>query len=155
MDVRYVNPFINSVINTVETMVGTTPEPKPPYVKKDQMTQGDITGIIGFAEKNISGSIALSFPEDAALKIYNAITGENIISISKDVEDSIGELTNIVAGGAKTVLAEEGLSFNISIPSVIVGKNHTISHKADSPVIVIPFALVKNRFSMEITMKII
>lgn len=74
--------------------------------------------------------------------------------ISRDVEDSIGELTNIVAGGAKTVLAEEGLSFNISIPSVIVGKNHTITSKLDEPIIVIPFQLDKYRFVMEVSMKI-
>lgn len=154
MDVKYINPFINSLINTLEMMIGVAAESKPPYVKEDSVTPGDITGIIGFAEKDISGSIALSFPEDTALKIYNAMTGDNMLKITKDVEDSIGELANIVAGGAKTVLATEGLSFHISIPSVVVGRNHTINHKADAPIVVIPFQLDKHRFVMEVSMKI-
>lgn len=154
MDVRYINPFVDSTINTIEMMMGLNPVPKPPYTKSDMITQGDISGIIGFAEKNITGSVVLSFPEDTALKLYAAMTGEDVFRISRDVEDSIGELTNIVAGGAKTVLAEEGLSFNISIPSVIVGKNHTITSKLDEPIIVIPFQLDKYRFVMEVSMKI-
>ena len=154
MDVRYINPFVNSTINTLEMMTGLVPEPKTPYTKDNLSTQGDISGVIGFAEKNITGSVILSFPEETAIKLYNAMTGENIFRITRDVEDSIGELTNIVAGGAKTVLAAEGLSFNISIPSVIVGKNHTINSKINAPIIVIPFQLDRMRFVMEVTMKL-
>jgi chemotaxis protein CheX len=154
MDVKYINPFINSLINTLEMMMGMSPDAKSPYIKGDSITQGDITGIIGFAEKNITGSIALSFPQDTALKIYNAMTGDNVFRVTRDVEDSIGELTNIVAGGAKTVLAAEGYSFHISIPSVIVGKNHQINHKANAPIVVIPFQVESIRFSMEVSMLI-
>jgi chemotaxis protein CheX len=154
MDVRYINPFINSTINTIEMMMGLTPEPKPPYTKENLTTQGDISGIIGFAEKNITGSVVLSFPDDTALKLYQALTGEEVFRITRDVEDSIGELTNIVAGGAKTVLASDGLTFNISIPSVIVGKNHTINSKVDAPILVVPFQLDKYRFVMEVSMKV-
>ncbi len=154
MDVRYINPFINATVNTLQVMMGLTAEPKTPYTKDDLATQGDISGIIGFAEKNISGSVILSFPEQTAIKLYNSMTGENVVRISRDVEDSIGELTNIVAGGAKTVLAAEGLPFNISIPSVVVGKNHMINSKVNAPIIVIPFQLDRLRFVMEVTIKI-
>jgi len=154
MDVKYINPFINATINTMETMMGLSIEPKPPYTKDKLQTQGDISGVIGFAEKNVSGSVVLSFPEETALKLYAALTGDKVFQITRDVEDSIGELTNIVAGGAKTVLAAQGLTFNISIPSVIVGKNHTINTKIDSPIIVIPFQFDRLRFVMEVTMKV-
>lgn len=154
MDVRYINPFINSLLNTVEMMMGMNPEAKPPYVKGDSLTQGDITGVIGFAEKNVTGSVALSFPEETALKLYSVLTGENVFRITKDVEDSVGELANIVAGGAKTELSKEGLTFHISIPSVIVGKNHTISNKVETPIVVIPFKVEDLHFHMEVSMKV-
>jgi chemotaxis protein CheX len=154
MDVKYINPFVESLINTLEMMMGMTPEPGSPYVKGDAITQGDITGVIGFAEKNITGAVVLSFPENAALKLYEALTGEAVSNLSRDVEDSIGELTNIVAGGAKTVLAKDGFSFHISIPSVIVGKNHSISHTVETPIVVIPFSYEDLVFSMEVSMKI-
>lgn len=153
MDVQYINPFIDAVMNCMETMVGITPDRKPPYVKTDKANQGDISGIIGFAAVNVSGSIALSFPKESALKIHNTLMGENVFEITTEVRDGIGELTNIVAGGAKSKLSEMGISFNISLPTIIVGREHEIHHKTDSPVIVVPFELRKHRFLMEVTMK--
>ena len=47
-----------------------------------------------------------------------------------------------------------GLSFHISIPTVVVGQGHTLVQKIDSPVMVIPFGVGKSRFLMEVTMKL-
>ena len=154
MDVKYINPFINSVVSTLEMMLGETPKRKTPYLKVGKATEGDITGLIGFAEKNVTGSVALSFPTATAIHVYNIMTGEHTARINREVQDSIGELANIVAGGAKTELAKEGCSFHISIPTVIVGKNHAISHKVDTPVVVIPFTLNDLGFIMEVTLKV-
>ncbi len=71
-----------------------------------------------------------------------------------DVRDSIGELTNFVAGGAKKELAEQDLTFDISIPTVVMGKNHTLTHRGGTPVVVIPFMLDNCSFIMEISLKI-
>lgn len=153
MDVKFFNPFIASLNNAMEMMLGVTPERESIYVKDDTLTTGDITGVIGFADQNITGSISLSFPEATALYVYNQMTGEHILQITRNVQDSIGELANIVAGGAKTILSQEGISFHISVPSVIVGK-HKISHRVNTPIIAVPFTIDKRRFVMEVTMKL-
>jgi chemotaxis protein CheX len=155
MDVKYINPFVNSLINTVKMMMGLEATPGSPYIKEDKMTLGDITGVIGFAEKKVMGSVALSFPKDTALLLFKHMTGMAEEEINRDVEDCIGEVANIVAGGAKTALAGQGLSFNISIPSVVVGEKHTIRHRADTPVIVIPFTVKDFNFILEVTMKLV
>ncbi|MCB2210808.1 chemotaxis protein CheX [bacterium] len=154
MDVRYINPFINSLINTLKMMMDLDAVAATPFVKDNSKTSGDITGVIGFAEKKIMGSVALSFPEKAALMLFEGMTGEATDEINRDVEDCIGEVANIVAGGAKTEMAGQGLSFNISVPSVVVGQNHSIRHKAETPVIVIPFSVKDETFVMEVTMKL-
>ncbi len=154
MEVKYINPFITSIHNTMETMVGITPERMPPYVKDHNRVQGDISGIIGFADKNITGSVALSFPTAAALKIYHLMMGEIATRLSSDVQDIVGELANIVVGGAKKEFSEMGLSFHISIPFVVLGRDHIISHKFGTPVVVVPFKIGDDTFSMEITMKV-
>jgi chemotaxis protein CheX len=155
MDVKYINPFVNSLANTVKMMMDLDVTPGKPYIKEDKSTLGDITGVIGFAEKKIMGSVALSFPKATALLLFTSMTGMDETELNRDVEDCIGEVANIVAGGAKTELAGEGLTFNISVPSVVVGVNHSIRHKADTPVIVIPFTVKKLPFVMEVTMKLI
>lgn len=137
----------------MEMMLGITPERDAPYLKGDVLTDGDVTGVIGFAEKNLTGSVSLSFPEASALFVYHKLTGENIFHVTREVQDSIGELTNIVAGGAKTSLASEGITFHIGIPSVIVGQ-HKISHRVDTPVVAVPFRIENRKLIMEISMKV-
>jgi chemotaxis protein CheX len=154
MEAKYINPFINGATNALETMAGLELERKTPYLKQENQTQGDISGIIGFAGENVHGAVAMSFPQPLALKIYKQMMGESVFRITQDVEDCIGELANIVAGGAKTEFAEMGLSFHISIPTVVVGQGHTLVQKIDSPVMVIPFGVGKSRFLMEVTMKL-
>lgn len=154
MEVQYINPFISAMNKTLETMLGIVPKRGQPYLKNNKITEGDISGLIGFAEKNIIGSVAISFPQETALFVYEKMTSDKITSLNREVQDSIGELANIVAGNAKTILSDKGLSFHISIPTVIVGKNHHISHKAETPIVVIPFHLQEFTFIMEVTMKI-
>lgn len=153
MDVRFINPFINAVANTLATMAGKTPVRLAPSLKSDSIAKGDISGIIGFAGRNVHGSVALSFPEETALKIYALMMGETLPNLNKDVQDTVGELANIVAGGAKTELDALGLAFHISIPTVVLGKNHTIIHKGSAPVVLIPFQLESCSFVMEISFK--
>jgi chemotaxis protein CheX len=154
MEVKYINPFINSVMNTMETMLNVAPDQSPPFLKNEKLTHADVSGVVGFGGKDISGSVVLSFPTETALNVYEKMMGESATRISSDVQDVIGELTNIVVGGAKKIFADNGFSFHISIPTVIVGKNHALGHKYDIPVIVVPFKIDHNSFNMEISMKI-
>lgn len=152
MKIEYINPFLNAVDNAMKTMVGVSPERDKPYLKENRSTTGDITGIIGFAEKRISGSVALSFPTKTILKIYELMMGDSVEEINDEVDDIVGELTNIVVGGAKKDFSELGLPFNISLPLVVSGKNHIIKHKHDNPVMVIPYSVEGNKFVMEISL---
>ena len=154
MDVKYVNPFINAIVNTMETMMDVSPNRGTPYLKGEHSTQGDISSVIGFAGKHVSGSVALSFPLPVALKIYSLMMGETVYRITNDVQDVVGEIANIVAGAAKAEMSEQGLSFDLSIPTVVVGKGHRIGCKIDVPIMVIPMEIGKHRFVMEITMKL-
>ncbi len=154
MDVKYINPFIESTINCIEMMTGHSPQREQPFVKEGDMSHGDITGMIGFAAQNITGSVAVTFPRESALSIYNDMTGESVSVINREVQDSVGELANIIAGGAKSILAEQGLSYHISIPTVIVGKNHHIQHRSNTPVVVIPFSFNNMRIVVEVAMRL-
>lgn len=155
MDVKYINPFINSVVNTMETMVGVSPDRLAPFVKEHCNAKGDVSGIIGFASKTIVGSVALTFPQETARKIYESMMGEPASRINEDVQDTVGELTNIVAGAAKEEFSGIGISYHISIPTVVTGANHKISHKGSTPVVVIPFKVFNLTFYMEISIKLI
>ncbi|NTU60587.1 MAG: chemotaxis protein CheX, partial [Deltaproteobacteria bacterium] len=57
------------------------------------------------------------------------------------------------AGGAKAVLSQAGHSFRIAIPSIVVGKDHTIDHKGGLPCLVVPFQLEAETFWLEVSFK--
>jgi len=154
MDVKYINPFIASLNNTMETMLEVSPDRNQPFLKSNNKAGGDVSGIIGFASEEVVGSVALTFPEKAVLKVYELMMGETVSTINEDVQDTVGELANIVAGGAKEEFGTMGIAYHISIPTVVMGKNHTISHKGGIPVVVIPFDINGLPFYMEVSMKV-
>jgi chemotaxis protein CheX len=155
MKIDYINPFNNAVFNAMETMVGIQVSRDKPYLKKDNYTTGDITGIMGMAGKLLAGSVALTFPEKSILQIYEKMIGETATSLSSEVQDMVGELVNIVVGGAKTEFTELGISYQLSIPMVVTGPNHVIKHKFENPIIAIPFKWENNPFTMEISIKLL
>ncbi len=154
MDIRLINPFINAVFNTWETMLGVMPERDAPYVKDDALAVGDVSGLIGIAVDNLHGMVALGFPVDTALMIYTLLVGEVKTKITKEVGDAVGELTNIVAGGAKQELSQSGLSYHLSIPTIVTGAKHTLRSQTDSPIVVVPFRMGDQSFQLEVSLKL-
>jgi len=150
MDVSYVNPFIGSTIETFKTMVFIEATPKKPELKKDAVHSYDISGVIGLSGEAV-GNIALSFPEDVALKAVSKMVSAEITKIDKELTDAIGEIVNIVAGYAKKDLTQFNLS--ISLPNVIIGTGHKIMAYGDVPTVIIPFGSEIGDFAMEITLK--
>ncbi|MCM0755902.1 chemotaxis protein CheX [Desulfovibrio aminophilus] len=148
MDVELAKPFIKAAINVISTMAFITPQADKPFVKKNNVAQGDVTGLVGLTgEKN--GSVSLSFSRDCAVAIVKSMLGDDIGDIMSDVRDAVGEITNMVSGQARAGLAEKGMVFQGSTPSVIMGDGHTISHMAKTPIMAIPFHTEHGGFTIE------
>ncbi len=150
MDVSYVNPFIKATVLTFKTMINLDVVPVTPKIKEGNDMTYDVSGIIGLSGE-AQGSIAISFPKLAALKIVSAILGIKIKIIGEDVTDGIGELANIVAGNAKQDLTKYKLT--ISLPNVIVGKNHYVKFHSCTKTIIVPFKCTLGDFAMEVSLK--
>jgi chemotaxis protein CheX len=67
-----------------------------------------------------------------------------------DFTDAVGELANMIAGGAKKHL---GNAASITVPSVIIGKGHQIARLSDVPCLVIPCTTAAGDFAVEINIK--
>ncbi len=155
LKIEHVNPFVKSAVKTMEMMLGERPAAKRPYLKGTQPNWGDVSGIVGFAGAKVHGSIAMCMPDLSALHVYKNMTGDETTDITPDVQDAISELANIIAGNAKTVFAKMNLNFNITIPTVIVGKEHMISYQDKDTVLVVPFDMDGSPFYMELLIKVI
>jgi chemotaxis protein CheX len=136
MKVEYINPFLVSTISTFKTMLGCTLVRGTPYVKNGTQPEHEVSGLIGLTGK-AQGTVVLGLDREAALKAAEAMLQERPPEINGDVVDAVGELANIIAGGAKAHL--EHLDLSVSLPSVITGKGHCIQFPTKVTPICIPF----------------
>jgi len=132
-------------------MAKTEATHRPPGVKKTQVATGDVTGIIGMVGNKVKGSLSISFTEQAILHITNRMLGEELDEIDETVADMVGEITNMVTGGAKRMLGESGHDFDMATPTVISGANHKIHHHCQGRVIQIPFDSKQGSFYVEVS----
>ena len=141
MNVTFINPFLEAVVNVLKTMAFTEPTPGKPFLKKkSDVSQGDVTGVIGVTGP-VKGSVALSFTEAAILHVVSSMFGEECREVNSEVEDAVGELSNMICGDARRMLEGMGHPFQGSIPSIISGKGHKITHIVPGPSIVMPFTV--------------
>ena len=149
MDVKLINPFIDATMYVLETLASTKATAGKPYVKKNGAAQGDISGVIGLSGE-ARGTISVSFSEKCIAGIVSKMFGEEITGVDDEVKDAVGEITNMISGQARQRLAQEGRILKGGVPTVVVGKNHSITHITNRPVIAIPFESQYGGFSIEV-----
>jgi len=149
LDVKIVNPFINATLNVLETMAFVKSEPQKPYLKKENVAKGDVSGIVGFTGET-NATVFITFDEPCIVKIVSNMIGEQINEINDEIKDAVGELTNMISGQARKELEEMGKLFQGGIPSVVSGKNHELLPMTKGPRIAIPFKTDFGSFTIEV-----
>ena len=90
----------------------------------------------------------MSLDRQVALSATEAMLQERPEEINSDVTDAIGELTNMIAGGAKAKL--EQFALRVSLPNVVTCKGHRIEFPSNLPPICIPFDCEWGRVVVEV-----
>jgi len=108
--------FINATVNTMEMMTNTKAEKQDVKVQELKIddTQGKLASSIGFYG-NIDGLVILVFPLSIAKKSCELLLGEETEEI-EDILDTLAEFVNIIAGRVKSLLAEQNVSVDITLP---------------------------------------
>ncbi len=136
MKVEYINPFIVSVNNVFNTMLNCKLARGEIFLKDGHHPEHFVSGIIRLSGK-AKGVVVLSLCREAALEASGTLLMERPTEVNADVVDAVGELTNMIAGGAQAQL--EHLEMRMSLPSVVTGRSYTIDFPSDSTPICIPF----------------
>jgi chemotaxis protein CheX len=150
MRAEFVNPFLQSMLNVMSTMAHIELTPGKPQRKTDERALGDVSGLIGMIAPQTRGSMSLSFQQSLALEAMRQMLGEAPDELNEEVSDMVGEITNMVTGGAKRLLAESGFEFEMATPMVVSGPGHCITHHAKGPRIFMPFDSAHGQAIIEI-----
>lgn len=136
MRAEFFNPFVSSTVDVFRTMLGCELTRGRLGLKSNNAPSFEVSGMIGITG-SLHGMVVVSLSRETAMHATEAMLGTRPDTLNADVTDAVGELTNMIAGGAKMRLAESDLS--IGLPTVVCGKNHLISFPSQSTPIMLPF----------------
>jgi chemotaxis protein CheX len=92
-----------------------------------------VTGSVGFAGDVVNGAVYLHLSAPFAIKVAATMLGLAPEAISDEIEvnDVVGEATNMVTGGLKSWLCDNGAPCAMSTPAIIRGTSFSIEPLPD------------------------
>ena len=148
-DANLINAFVEAARYVIETVAFKKASVGKPYLKKDRIAMGDVSGVIELTE-DIKGTISISFKKNIILPIVSSMLGEEMNELDDDIKDAVSEITNMIAGQATQKLANFDKSLKAAFFKSIMEENHTIPHIESQPVIAIPLTIDKGEFTIEV-----
>lgn len=122
--------FIAAAIKTVEAYTGA----KSAFNRKHQIAKSlnveyEVSGIIHFKADGLDVQMMLAFKKEIILHVYEKMLSVVEPEINDDVQDCVGELTNVIYGYAKAPLVDEGHSFSMAQPKTVRNVNEQLINK--------------------------
>lgn len=147
---RYVGEHLASVFDTMLA------RPAAPSSESEAAAlHGDrITGTVGMAGDTVTGQVYLHLPAALGGEAAAAMLGLSPEDLGEaEINDVIGEVTNMVAGGLKSWLCDAGATCALTTPAVIRGESFAVTPKQGVELILIPFECETHRCLMEVHVK--
>ncbi len=145
----YLDGFIRATKETFSMLFATKIENKDYIVKKFGDPARYLSATVGFSG-NSRGIVALSFDKETICKFAEMIYMTPYADITDEVCDTAGEIVNVIAGYVKQYLPQ--YDFEISLPSVISGENHSLQTIKGADSLIIPFTSQIGGIHMEIAL---
>jgi chemotaxis protein CheX len=131
----FINPVLGATRDVFEMMLGCTPKRVGLKLKEPCAAGGSVSGVIGITG-GVVGTIGVRLPKQMAMDVLERMVGTKADAITPDVCDAVGELTNLIAGAAKSKLAH--LNLSVSLPNVVSGEAFDVAYPSD----VSPFCIL-------------
>jgi chemotaxis protein CheX len=147
MDVKHVNPFIESFANVMPQLGFTETKKGGLSVKgKELLSTGVIiiVGIVGAIKGNVVYTLSM---EDAKKIASTMMMGMPVPELDEIAESALSELTNMLTANAATCFSGLGIIIDISTPTLLYGENISVKMSSNQ---VLCIQLFANDIPMEI-----
>ncbi|HZV00703.1 MAG TPA: chemotaxis protein CheX [Planctomycetota bacterium] len=139
-------PFMRAVEETFEKMLACAVSAGR-VAEREAPSPRDISAVVGFTGGR-RGAVVLSLGEHTACRIVSRFAGEPVEETGPVVYDGVGEILNIIAGRAKTALSKETSSIDMSLPTIVRGREHEVHKHKDAPTLLLPFSSELGEFEL-------
>lgn len=138
LDDRLVKCLENSISGVLGQFFGLQTKFEAPFRGRDFDKPCDLSGVISIFQENIQGILSLGFQRDMIFSLMKKIYNREFTAVEQPIIDGVGEITNSVYGQVKREMNENGFELQMAIPSVIVGRGHSIMHYSNRPTLILP-----------------
>jgi chemotaxis protein CheX len=136
MDVKFLNPFLDSAAEVLKKEVELDIIGGTVNIQKSAFTTNDVTVLINLVGQ-IQGVVLYELSQETAINFVSRMLGQKFSEFDNLAQSGIAELGNVISGKATVELSKTGLDSTISPPTMIIGKGTQIS-TIDFPRIVVP-----------------
>jgi len=117
-----VEPFIAAATTALSEMAGAEAIVRNVRQQTNPPELNDITAVVEITATTTHGFLVLSFPKPTAAALAARILAGTAQKPDDNlIRDCVGEMTNVIAGQAKAMLAGGLYQFTFSIPKVLAG----------------------------------
>jgi chemotaxis protein CheX len=147
---QLVEPFISAASMTLAELAQTELAVRSVYRTALPRTLGDISAVLGLTAEG-GELLVLSFPAQTAAALAGRVLAEVTQEPDDDlVRDCMGELANVIAGQAKTLLAETPYQLLLATPRVLSGPGLEVASRPDIESLVVVFGSDAGDFALQI-----
>lgn len=148
MKADIINPFMEAVSDILLTMAEINCQRQPVFLKSQSETPGDIVAVMPLEGDSFQGAFALALEAATACDIGQKLLREPMSFPSDACLDMTGELANMVSGGARKRLWQNGYSFEMAQPTIQLSSGFAGLPLGST--LVIPFKTPSGRFWIEV-----
>jgi len=123
----FVRSIKESTTEFFSTMLMTDVKADEPFIKDEKNIFTDLISSVHFFGEKYMGKVAVFTDGATACNLAGAMLGMEVSEVDEDVKDGMGEIVNMIAGGAKVKLESTMGELHLLTPWVITGRGMTIA----------------------------
>lgn len=127
INAEYINPFLEAASAVFKSVMGVDLRRGKLSIKEYPEPAHEVAIIIGITGA-VTGDVVYSMSYGMVYKIANILApGLAEEQVKNEYKDIVGELANMITGNAMNLFAYSGKRIEMTTPTVIDGKNFTIT----------------------------
>jgi chemotaxis protein CheX len=127
INAEYINPFLEAASAVFKSVMGVDLRRGKLSIKEYPEPSHEVAIIIGITGA-VTGELVYSMSYGMVFKIANILApGLSEEQVKTEYKDIVGELANMITGNAMNLFAYSGKRIEMTTPTVIDGKNFTIT----------------------------
>lgn len=154
LKVKYLNPFIEGASSILEDTCRTEVQMGKPYIKNAPFSNDNVAILIGITG-DVKGQVIFNMSTKNAKAVASKMMmGMEVTELNEMSKSAISELTNMILGTTATLFYNEGVTIDITPPSMLMGEGLEITtNKIENIAIPLEFKEDDIKFEINISLQ--